>query len=265
MASPLLDDPVRSLRVLAGGALAGVPVDSIQPKDRAALERALDEYVAVQRFNADQPSAWVNLGDVYGARGEAQRAEESYRTALEMDPAWIPAYVNYADWLRRANRDGDGESILRAGLARRPNDASLRHSLGLLLVRRKDMPAALAELGRAAALAPDNPRFAYVYAVALQSTGKRREALAVAESALAERARRPRSSASFAPSLPGRRSNVEDGDKGRMTSSRRVLAALLALLVGGLLFVYVRSAPGSRPARPPAALPRSAGSSCGGT
>ena len=96
----------------------------------------------------------MNLGDVYGARGEALQAEESYRTALVLDPAWIPAYVNYADWLRRANRDGDGEKILRAGLEHRPNDASLHHSLGLLLVRRKDMPAALAELKKAA----DSPR-----------------------------------------------------------------------------------------------------------
>jgi tetratricopeptide (TPR) repeat protein len=184
MASPLLDDPVRSLRVLAGGALAGAPADSIPPKERAALERALDEYVAVQRFNSDQPSAWVNLGDVYGARGEPLQAEESYRTALELDPAWIPAYVNYADWLRRANRDADGEKILRAGLERRPNDASLHHSLGLLLVRRKDMPEALAELKKAADLAPDDPRFAYVYAVALHGTGKQHEALAVTEAAL---------------------------------------------------------------------------------
>jgi predicted CXXCH cytochrome family protein len=183
-ANRLLDDSMRSLRVLAGGALAGAPVESIPPKERAALDRALDEYVAVQRFNADQPSAWVNLGDVYGARGDALQAEESYRTALAMNPAWIPAYVNYADWLRRTDRDGDAEKILRTGIAYRPNDASLRHSLGLLLVRRKDMPSALAELGRAAALGPDNPRFAYVYAVALQSTGNRREALAVTELAL---------------------------------------------------------------------------------
>ncbi len=184
MASPLLDDTVRALRVLAGGALAGVPVDSIPPKDRAALERALDEYVAVQRFNSDQPSAWVNLADVYGARGEALRAEESYRTAIELNPAWIPAYVNYADWLRRANRDGDGEKILRAGREHRPKDASLHHTLGLLLVRRKDMPAAVAELKKATELAPDDPHFAYVYAVALDSTGKRQEALAATESAL---------------------------------------------------------------------------------
>jgi predicted CXXCH cytochrome family protein len=184
MASPLLDDSVRALRVLAGGDLAGVPVEAISARERAALERALDEYVAVQRFNADHPSAWVNLGDVYAARDDARQAEESYRTALELDPGWIPAYVNFADWLRRADRDADGEKILRAGLERRPNDGSLHHSLGLLLVRKKDMPAAIAELKKAAELAPDDPHFAYVYAVALDGTGKRQEALAATESAL---------------------------------------------------------------------------------
>ena len=184
IASRLLDDPVRALRVLAAGALAGIPVEKISTAERAALERALDEYEAAQHLNADQPSAWVNLGNVRAARGEAAPAERAYRSALELDPSWTPAYVNLADLLRQTDRDDEGERILRAGIVRRPNDASLHHSLGLLLVRRKDMPAALASLDRAAKLAPDDTRFAYVYAVALQSAGKSREALAVIESAI---------------------------------------------------------------------------------
>jgi len=85
---------------------------------------------------------------------------------------------------RRDAIRGEGEKILRAGLTRRPDDASLHHSLGLLLVRKKDLPAALASLKRAAELAPDNPRFAYVYAVGLRSAGQDREALAVVDAAL---------------------------------------------------------------------------------
>ena len=126
----------------------------------------------------------MNLGDVYAARGEVERAEESYRTALALDPAWVPASVNFADWLRSANRDEEGEKILRAGLERRPNEASLHHALGLLMVRRKNVPAAVAELKRAAELAPGYPHFAYVYAVALHGTGKSKEALAAVDSAL---------------------------------------------------------------------------------
>jgi Flp pilus assembly protein TadD len=185
LARRLLDDPVRGLRILAAGLLAGTPVAAIPGDERAALERAIDEYVAAQNLNADQPSAQVNLGNLYAERGEAAKAEERYRTALEIDPGWTPAYVNLADLMRATGRDAEGEKVLRDGLAHRPNEAALHHSLGLLLVRKKDMPAALASLKRAAELAPDNPRFAYVYAVGLQSVGRIPEALAAIDAGLA--------------------------------------------------------------------------------
>ena len=47
------------------------------------------------------------------------------------------------------------------------------------------MPEALAALGEAARLAPGDPRFAYVYGVALHDAGKRGEATKTLEAALA--------------------------------------------------------------------------------
>jgi Flp pilus assembly protein TadD len=44
--------------------------------------------------------------------------------------------------------------------------------LGLTLVRQGRTPAAIAELARAAALAPEIPRYAYVYGIALNSAGE---------------------------------------------------------------------------------------------
>jgi predicted Zn-dependent protease len=46
------------------------------------------------------------------------------------------------------------------------------------------MPEALRELARAAALAPDDARFAYVYAVGLNAAGRRADALQELERAL---------------------------------------------------------------------------------
>jgi Flp pilus assembly protein TadD len=60
---------------------------------------------------------------------------------------------------------------LREGLAASPNDAGLHYALGLAMIRQKRYPDALSELRQAAALAPDNAQNAYVYAVALNSTG----------------------------------------------------------------------------------------------
>ena len=53
----------------------------------------------------------------------------------------------------------------------------LRYALGLSLARQKRTAESLKELGEAARLAPNDARLAYVYAVALNDAGKRREAL----------------------------------------------------------------------------------------
>lgn len=61
--------------------------------------------------------------------------------------------------------------MLRTGLEVAPDNASLHHALGLLLIRQKRLDDAVAELSRAAELASNDPRYAYVYAVALKETG----------------------------------------------------------------------------------------------
>jgi tetratricopeptide (TPR) repeat protein len=184
LARHLLRDPVRTVRALAASTLADIPLERLAPSERADFERASNEYVAAQRQNADSAAAQVNLGNFYVARGQADRAEHTYREALALDSNWVPAYVNLADLLRRQNRDPEGEHVLRAGIDRQPEAAALYHSLGLLQVREKHLSAALASLERAAELAPEETRYSYVYAVALHSAGRTREALAVVDKAL---------------------------------------------------------------------------------
>ncbi|MGZ8219684.1 tetratricopeptide repeat protein, partial [Methylomagnum sp.] len=180
----LLRDPVRVVRALAAEALAGIPVDQVPPEDQAALNQAGEEYLASLQFNADEPGAQVNLGNWYTAKGVADAAERAYREALKLDPGWVPAYVNLADIYRQTGRDTEGEAVLREGLARQPHAASLHHSLGLLEIRRLNPPAALASLKRAVELAPQDTALRYVYAVALDSSGRRREAEKVVETGL---------------------------------------------------------------------------------
>lgn len=181
---PLLDDPVRAVRIAAGEALADMPLERIDAAGRERLQQAIGEYVAAQEFNADHPSAHVNLGNLYTAQRSYDRAEKAYRLALELDRGWVPAYVNLADLFRVTGRDADGAGLLQSGIEQRPRSADLYHSLGLAQVRSKSLPQAVVSLRKAADLAPDNPRYAYVYAVALHSTGGGGEALAYIEEAL---------------------------------------------------------------------------------
>ena len=66
---------------------------------------------------------------------------------------------------------------MRQAIQASPKDAGLHHALGLTLVRLKRQDEALAELARAAELEPDRARYPYVYAVALDASGRRADAI----------------------------------------------------------------------------------------
>jgi Flp pilus assembly protein TadD len=77
--------------------------------------------------------------------------------------------------------DAQGAELLRKALAIESDNADVLHSMGLLRVRQHDYAGALELLRRAHELAADNARYAYVYAVALNSTGAHGDALALLE------------------------------------------------------------------------------------
>ncbi len=182
-ASPLLEDPIRGVRIEAANILADVPASQIPVSRVSALRSAMTEYLDYLKLNADWPADNVNLGNLYLRQGKIEAAITAYERALSLDPRFAGAYVNLADAYRQQGRDDEGEKELRRGLSLLPKAADLHHALGLLLVRKASPDAALHELAAAAKLAPDNARYAYVYGIALNSGGKQREALAVLKTA----------------------------------------------------------------------------------
>jgi len=182
-ALPLLDDPVRMVRLAAANLLAPLAADALG--DHApSFERAAAEYVAAERFNADRPESRTNLGNFMAERGAAAAAEAEYRSTLSLDETFVPAWVNLADLQRMQGNEVEAEATLRAALEVSPGNADLRHALGLSLVRQQRVADALVELAGASRAAPENARFAYVYAIALHSSGRVREAINVLESGL---------------------------------------------------------------------------------
>jgi Tfp pilus assembly protein PilF len=184
LAEPLLDDPVVVVRIKAARALAASPLDGLGAARRARRERAFAEYVASQVASGDRPEAHLNLALFHLERGEATRAEAEYRAALKLEPDFAPAWLNLADLYRALGRDEAGETVLGEGLQRLPGDGDLLHALGLLRVRQGRPAEALALLRQAAAARQDNPRYAYVYAVALNDAGRPGESLSVLRAAL---------------------------------------------------------------------------------
>jgi tetratricopeptide (TPR) repeat protein len=183
LAFPMLDDPVRAVRIEAARVLAEVPPGDLSGVQRTSLERALQEYVSAQQASAEWPGAQTNLGNLYAAQGNREQAVAAYNTAIDLDPAYVPAYVNLADFYRSLGDETEAEKILRRAAGITPDNAAVHHALGLSLVRQKRNDAALEELRQAAALAPESEQYVYVYAVALNSAGKQEQAIMVLQGA----------------------------------------------------------------------------------
>ncbi|MGI9203622.1 MAG: tetratricopeptide repeat protein [Woeseiaceae bacterium] len=170
-AAPLLADSLRAVRIEAVRLVS--PLRSLLPplyqRDFAAAEvEHVDALMAV----AERPEAHANLGSLYGDAGKETEAEAAFQTALRIGPDSVFARINFADHYRRLNRDGEAEALLREGLDLGRGAADIHHSLGLLLVRSDRQEEGLEELRLAVNAGPDNARYAYVYAVALNSLGQ---------------------------------------------------------------------------------------------
>ena len=187
LASPLLSDPVRGVRIRAASLLAVVPTTNQPPADRERFEGAAAEFINAQRFNADRPEARAALGSFLAKRGRPAEAEAEYKAALRLSPQFAPAAINLADLYRSLGRDADSENVLRDATVAAPNDGGLHYALGLTLVRLKHSDEAIDDFRKATELDPGMARYAYVYAVALHSAGRGSEAMTALKENLARR------------------------------------------------------------------------------
>jgi tetratricopeptide (TPR) repeat protein len=174
---PLLDDPVKSVRIEAARVLAGIPDGQLQHDQLASYESAAEEYIESQMVNADRPMAQFNLGNYYRAGRELDLAESSYKQALLLQPGFVAAHLNLADLYRSQGKEHEALKLLLEAVEHAPDSADVHHALGLLYIRQQLPDKATAELKVAASLAPDNARYTYVYAVAMHSSGKRAQAI----------------------------------------------------------------------------------------
>ncbi len=100
-----------------------------------------------------------------------EKAEDRklFKEAIELAPYFVPAYVNLADLYRRMGNEEAANRLLTTALAANPKSGPLHHAMGLAQVRNQTPEKALASLGRAYELSHEDSRYAYVYAVALNS------------------------------------------------------------------------------------------------
>jgi tetratricopeptide (TPR) repeat protein len=184
---PLLEDPVRTVRLEAAAATGDVPAELFSRAELRARDAATAELTASNALNGDEPEAHLNQATLLRGQRRFDLAEEELRHALALAPTFTPAAANLADLYRAQGRDAEGERVLRGALERAPDDPGLAHALGLALVREHRLADALPWLERAARARPDDARYGYVFAVALHDLGRRADGLRELERVLGRR------------------------------------------------------------------------------
>jgi len=174
--APLLDDPLRAVRIVAARLLAGVPSERLDASQQRARARGIREFVSAQQAVADTPGAHLNLGVLQTQQGDVDAAERSYRTAIALDPDFLPAYFNLTALYNESGRNRDGERTLREALERFPENGELYYSLGLLLAEDGRLDEAATSIAMAADRLPGRARVRYNLALAYQHLGRHDDA-----------------------------------------------------------------------------------------
>lgn len=120
------------------------------------------------------------LGTVFLARGELEAAIARFDTVLEENPDHTGALNNLA-WIHGERGDERALGFAQRAHDLAPDDPAIADTLGWIQVRAGAPERGLLLLERAAAALPNEPEVRYHWAVALDETNARSEALSVLE------------------------------------------------------------------------------------
>ena len=182
---PMLYDPVQAVRIEATRALAAVPDKPFDQRQRDRYETVLAAYEQAMRYTADFAPSRHNLGNLYDALGETERAIASYQAAIVIDNLFFPAKVNLAMIYNRQGNNDQAERLLREVVKHHPEMYDVHYSLGLLLAERQKYQEATRFLSTAARGLPGRARVSYNLGVLLDFLQKDVEAEAALGKALA--------------------------------------------------------------------------------
>jgi len=144
----------------------------------AAIEQAA-------RHAPDDFEAHFNLGNARYEEEQYDLAEQSFRCAVELNPAHAESRSNLGQTLLKLGRTSDAEQQLRAALALNPNLVVARNNLGNLLSSWREYGEAEAHYRHALTCAPDNAEVICNLAIALYDQSRFDEAEALTREALA--------------------------------------------------------------------------------
>jgi tetratricopeptide (TPR) repeat protein len=140
-----------------------------------ALGRESEAQKSFERLGAlrgDGAYASKRMAQHYIDKGDKREAARYFDQLLASGEADPDGIVRYSELLLSIGETRKGETVLRQGVERFPENAYLRFRLGSYLAGLKQYQAALPELKRAAELAPKDPTVLSIYSRAQARAGE---------------------------------------------------------------------------------------------
>jgi len=158
---PLLNDPVKAVRLESAVRLSYLPSEQIPEKKKPLLKSVLDEYKGAMEYTADFAASRHNLGNYYNNSGNASEAIKHFKEAINIDNEFYPAKVNLAMIYNAQGENEKAELLLKDVAKFNPEVLDVYYSLGLLLAEMQKYEEAVQYLEKAGELMPDNARVFY--------------------------------------------------------------------------------------------------------
>jgi arylsulfatase A-like enzyme/cytochrome c-type biogenesis protein CcmH/NrfG len=151
---------------------------AITYKSMGRLEDAEAGFERLRTLDARDSRAAFQLADIRMRRRDFAGAETLLKEALEAGTERAPLLVKLAQCYIETSRGPEGEELLRAALAERPDVADAHFALGILHENNRQPRAAVAEYEAELAVNPKNHAASFNVAKLLAAAGRRAEALA---------------------------------------------------------------------------------------
>lgn len=154
-------DDYRLVRIRAAASLSRYPAGWLQDEDQVKVKQATGEYLASLTARPDQWSSHYNLGNYYLNRGDARQALASYDTALRLEPRAAMVMVNAAMAYAQLGDNSEAEKSLAKSIKIAPDNPAAHFNLGLLKAEQNRSKEAERELKEAFRLDPKMAPAAY--------------------------------------------------------------------------------------------------------
>ena len=126
-------DDTRLVRISAAATLAGSGENQFTGTEKNVVANATKEYLESMVARPDDWSSHYNLGIYHQNTGDANKALESYETAIRLYPESLIPFINSSVLYSYTGNQAKAEENLRKALGYAPENEAINLNLGLLL------------------------------------------------------------------------------------------------------------------------------------